>query len=172
MILYGVAAVCALAAIGYAANEQWPTIGAQYVPAVPTSALPTPAVAVLELARPSASTVLWQVAGGAQADEIKRGYMHYWTVLAQALRDLDASRLAEVATAGELEINRQRIQELAAERRPVDLTVTHKIGEVGIRADEALLTDFGGVASTEEFPARATFVLVFQDNTWKVAYAQ
>src|SRR5438094_911055 len=36
------------------------------------------------------------------ADEVKDAYQRYWDVSAQALRDLDSTQLAEVATNGEL----------------------------------------------------------------------
>jgi hypothetical protein len=75
------------------------------------------------------------------ADEVKSAYERYWDLTAQALRDLDATPLTEVATDGELLSLQKNIEDLRAQGKAIDTSVEHHFNVVWIRDDQAQVVD-------------------------------
>jgi hypothetical protein len=75
------------------------------------------------------------------AAEVRDAYQRYWDVTAQALRDLDASRLSEVAMDGELAALQKNIDNLRAQGRAIDTSVEHHFVVVWNAGDQAQVVD-------------------------------
>ena len=148
--------VATLAAIPARAQE--PTAVSTFAPtAVPTvAATPVPASVASGATSPQAthtSADAQSVAGTSPvpsavptvdpqvADEVKTAYERYWDVTAQALRDLDATHLTEVAMGGELVSLQKNIEDLRAQGKAIDTSVEHHFNVVWSQDDQAQVRD-------------------------------
>jgi hypothetical protein len=115
-------------------------------------------------------------------DVVKASYLEYWEVYADAVYNLDPSRLDEVMTGPRLERARNEITNLAGQGRAVEIVVANNPAVVEVDGDEALVFDeyenqshlidpetkeplsSPGQAET----IRDTVTLTFIDGVWKV----
>jgi hypothetical protein len=108
-------------------------------PSTPTVAAAAPAttaaaaVTPIPTSRPTVSPAL--------VEELDRAYEHYWQVRAEALFDLDESRLPEVMADEHLEAVAKFIAELRSENRAVQTKVTHSYMFTSISPVEARILD-------------------------------
>lgn len=97
---------------------------------IPTEA-PSPSPAVTVEPTPTA----------APEEAVKEAYLHYWGVYAEALFNLDSSRLSEVMTGPRLERALQEIEQLEEQGRAVKIVVENRPVVVEVQRDEALVLD-------------------------------
>jgi len=133
------AAVTAVPTRAPAPTSAPPTL-APTATAVPATPRPVPATATLPVAsspspspRPTVDPVL--------ADEVSQAYQHYWQVRAEALFDLDASRLPEVMAGEHLADGQQLIAELRSEGRAIQTDVEHHFSVIQASSDSARVAD-------------------------------
>jgi hypothetical protein len=100
----------------------------------------TTAVVVAGAASPVATAATPAVDAQVVSD-VKSAYQRYWDVTAQALRELDASRLGDVATNGELAALQQNIDDLRAQGKAIDTSVEHHVVVNWIQGDKAQVVD-------------------------------
>lgn len=74
-------------------------------------------------------------------DEVLDDYANYWSVYAAALRDRDASHLAEVMTGPRLDRGLQEVAALEAQGRAIALMVESDPVVLEVRGDQALIAD-------------------------------
>jgi len=74
-------------------------------------------------------------------DEVLDAYANYWSVYAAALRDRDASHLAEVMTGPRLDRGLQEVAALEAQGRAIALMVESDPVVLEVRGDQALIAD-------------------------------
>jgi hypothetical protein len=144
------------AAVALATATPLPTVAAPPTPASTPTVPPTPppATATAAPATPSPlpATATPPVATSpspsprptvdpALADEVSQAYQHYWQVRAEALFDLDASRLPEVMAGEHLAAAERLIDELRSEGRALQTKVTHRFAVVRASADSAQIAD-------------------------------
>jgi hypothetical protein len=115
-------------------------------------------------------------------EEVITGYLHYWDVYADAVHNLDTSRLAEVMTGPRLERGLKEIQDLRDQGRAVDIVVENDPVVVQIEGDRAVIHDeyknrsyFIDPTTKEPLSSpegsqtiRDTVTLTRVDQTWKV----
>jgi len=138
------------------------TVAPAQQPQAPTAVLvassptqqPTAALAATAAATPASATATQQLAGPGQVsptastaldaqtvNDVKDAYQRYWDVTAQALRELDASHLAEVATDGELSALKTNIEDLRAQGKAIDTSVEHHFVVNWIQGNQAQVAD-------------------------------
>jgi len=115
-------------------------------------------------------------------DEVIAAYLHYRDVYADAVYNLDTSRLAEVMTGPRLERGLNEIQDLRDQGRAVDIVVENDPVVVQIEGDRAVVHDeyengsyFIDPTTKEPLSSpegsqtiRDTVTLTRVDQTWKV----
>jgi len=116
--------------------------------------------------------------------QVSEAYLHYWDIYADAVFNLDDSRLPEVMTAPDLERARQEVEALRQRGRAAKIVVEHNFvilqldqvaGSATIR-DEYTNKSYEVDAQTEEMVGKApqgnvltdTYFLVKEGGTWKV----
>ena len=116
--------------------------------------------------------------------QVSEAYLHYWDIYADAVFNLDDSRLPEVMTAPDLERARQEVEALRQRGRGAKIVVEHNFvilqldqvaGSATIR-DEYTNKSYEVDAQTEEMVGKApqgnvltdTYFLVKEGGTWKV----
>src|SRR5262249_33912720 len=75
------------------------------------------------------------------AAEVSQAYQKYWHVRAEALFELDPSRLPVVVAGDHLAALEERIVELRSESRAIDTDVEHKYAVIEASGDEAKVAD-------------------------------
>jgi len=121
-----------------------PTAQPAPVPATATAAPATPGsvsatATPLVVSSPSASPR--PTVDPVLADEVSQAYQHYWQVRAEALFDLDPSRLPEVMAGEHLAAAEQLIDELRSEGRAIVTDVDHHYAVVRASPDTAQIAD-------------------------------
>jgi hypothetical protein len=101
----------------------------------PPTTTPAVAITLIPIATPFA-TVLPELAA-----EISDAYKTYWEVRAEALRDLDTSRLSTVMAGAHLAAVEDRIAELRSEGQAIDSDVDHNYVVVEASANNARVAD-------------------------------
>lgn len=115
-------------------------------------------------------------------EEVITAYLHYWEVYADAVYNLDTSRLAEVMTGPRLERGMNEVQDLRDQGRAVDIVVENDPVVVQIQGDRAVVHDeyenrsyFIDPTTKEPLSSpegsqtiRDTVTLTKVDRTWKV----
>jgi len=117
------------------------------VTATAVTATPAPAPAVPTAATATATTVAAPAAtprptvNPELAAEVGSAYQEYWDIRAEALYELDASRLEQVMAGDHLAAVQDRISELRAEGRAIETEVEHKYVVVQASTDSAEVAD-------------------------------
>jgi hypothetical protein len=75
------------------------------------------------------------------ADEVTRAYLLYWDVRAQALSDLDAAHLADVAANGELSALQKSIEDLRSQGKAIATSVEHHDYVMWNQGNQAQIAD-------------------------------
>jgi hypothetical protein len=117
-------------------------------------------------------------------EEVSQAYLHYWEVYAEAVFNLDESRLSEVMTDPDLERAREEVETLRQGGRAAKIVVEHNFvilqldpvaGTATIR-DEYTNNSYEVDANTKEMIGEApqgnvltdTYFLVREGGTWRV----
>ena len=148
--------------------------GEPTTPAGEPSPGPSPAVTATAEATPTP----------ALEDQVSEAYLDYWQVYADAVFDLDETRLTEAMTGQQLERTRQEIESLRQKGRAAKIVVEHDffIVDVDPVAGTARIRDqyanrsYEVDAETKEMIGEAapgtlvtdTYLLVKEGETWKV----
>jgi hypothetical protein len=74
-------------------------------------------------------------------EEVEAAYLRYWDVYADAVHNLDTSRLADVMTGPRLERALNEVQQLRDQGRAVDIVVENHPVVVQIESDRAVVYD-------------------------------
>ena len=140
---------------------------------LPAELLSTPTTAVVPTPGPTVSPEL--------AAEIGDAYKQYWDVRAQALYDLDTSRLQEVMAGEHLAAAEELIGQLRAEGHAIQTSIDHKYIVVEANSTDATLVDryvdqSVWVDAQTHFPITSPTGQVFTeqysfsklDGTWRV----
>lgn len=118
----------------------------------------------------------------ATEDEVLAAYAYYWDVYAEALFDVDPSRLSEVMTGARLQRALDEIERLKDDGQAVRIVVDNDPLVVSVGGGEAVVADVYEnssylVDATTKEPVgdrgepntlRDTFTLVLEDGLWKV----
>jgi hypothetical protein len=103
----------------------------------PATAAPTSTPLLVDNATPSALPTVEP----ALADEVGRAYVTYWQIRAEALLDLDTSRLSEVMAGDHLISVERLIDQLRAEGHAIQTDVEHKYAIVRASHNDAEIND-------------------------------
>lgn len=114
--------------------------------------------------------------------QVEQSYLHAWDVWAEALLELDPSRLPEVLTGRALRVVEQRLEEQREDNQPVRLSAEHNyriviIDQTTASVDDRYLNhsvrlDPDTLEPIEEDPnqrLRTSFTMRLVDGTWKIA---
>jgi hypothetical protein len=114
--------------------------------------------------------------------QVEQAYLHAWDVWAEALRELDPSRLREVLMGRALHVVQQRLEDQRQENQPVLLRAEHNYRIVIIDENTASVDDRyinhsvrldpETLQPIEEDPNQrlhTSFTLKLVDGTWKIA---
>jgi len=130
-----------------AMTETRPTVSAPTGTAVPAtaasallSATPT-TLAILPSATPTTVATPRETLSADLVAEIDAAYQHYWQIRAEALFDLDSSRLSEVMTGEHLAAIAKLIDELRAEGHALLTEIDHRYVIVSASANDAAIAD-------------------------------
>jgi hypothetical protein len=143
---------------------------------------PTQATTVTATATAAPTQTPAATASPSPQDEVITAYLHYWDVYADAVHNLDTSRLEEVMTGPRLERGLNEIQDLRDQGRAVDIVVENDPVVVQIEGDRAVVHDeyenrsyFIDPTTKEPLSSpegsqtiRDTVTLTRVDQTWKV----
>ncbi len=141
---------------------------------------PTPAATATATLAPTQTPTA--SASPSAEEEVLTAYLDYWDVYADAVYNLDTSRLEEVMTGPRLERGLNEIQDLRDQGRAVDIVVENDPVVVQIEGDRAVVHDeyenrsYFIDATTKEPLSRPegsqtirdTVTLTRVDQTWKV----
>jgi hypothetical protein len=119
-------------------GTQFPA-GGNLVPTIQPTAIST-ALAVAPTGTPGLSGV--RVADSPLEIEIEAAYRKYWEVRADALLNLNESRLSEVMAGAELERSRQQVAELKSQGRAAKIVVDHMLAFLQVSERQAQLYDY------------------------------
>jgi hypothetical protein len=160
-----------------------PTAQQTATPAPTTASTPSAGLSAPPSGLTPAATVAPELAA-----EVSEAYLRYFQVSADALLKLDSSRLAEVATNGELSALAQSIEDDRAQGRALKTDVQHNFVVLSVHNDEAQVADqfrdssfFVNPVTQEALPGqviptspdtaplvRIVYRLQRIDGTWKV----
>jgi hypothetical protein len=114
--------------------------------------------------------------------QVDEAYLHAWDVWAEALLELDPSRLPEVLTGRALRVVEQRLKKQREENQPVRLSAEHNYRIVIVDPTTASVDDRyvnhsvrldpDTLEPNEEDPnqrLRTSFTMRLVDGTWKIA---
>jgi hypothetical protein len=131
----GPAATVGMAATAQATAQVVAVATQTAVPAATAEPVATavPVGTAMPTGRPTVSPAL--------VDEIDQAYERYWQVRAEALFDLDESRLPEVMAGEHLAAAGRLIRQLRAENRAIETTVKHSYVLVDVTLDSVQIAD-------------------------------
>jgi hypothetical protein len=114
--------------------------------------------------------------------QVEQAYLHAWDVWAEALQELDASRLEEVLTGEALKVVQARLEDQRQKNQPVRLLAEHNyriamIDEVTASVDDRYINhsvrlDPVTLEPIEKDPNQrihTSFTMKMVDSTWKIA---
>ena len=144
----------------------------------------TPSASSTPAATQTAAPTVVPTATPSVEEEVSQAYLHYWEVYAEAVFNLDESRLAEVMMSPHLERTQREIDNLRQRSRAAKIVVEHKFvvlkldpaaGTATIR-DEYTNRSYEVDAQTKDMVGQAgsgtvltdTYFLVKDGGTWKV----
>ncbi len=118
-------------------TQEPPVVAVATVAATSQSTTATPQTGGTGQVKPSAAATL----DAQTVEDIRNAYQHYWDVTAQALRELNASDLGDVATNGELSALQKNIEDLRAQGKAIDTSIEHHFTVNWIQGDQAQVVD-------------------------------
>jgi hypothetical protein len=114
--------------------------------------------------------------------QVEQAYLHAWDVWAEALLELDPSRLPEVLTGRALQAVQQRLEEQREKNQPVRLRAEHNYRILIIDQTTASVDDryvnhsvrldpdtLEPIAEDPNQRLRTSFTMRLVDGTWKIA---
>jgi hypothetical protein len=167
-----------------ASTQQPAVVAVATVAATSQSTAATPQASGAGQVTPSAPATL----DAETVNDVRNAYQRYWDVTAQALRELDASGLGDVATNGELSALQKNIEDLRAQGKAIDTSVEHHFAVNWIQGDQAQVVDryrdrsvyidpttklpLPGEVVPETFDqapeSNVVYLLKLEQGTWKV----
>ena len=157
-------------------------IGAPAAAFTPTAVVrPEPSPTPSPVSQTSASPTVRPTVDPVLADDVSLAYEHYWQIRAEALLNLDASRLREVMDGAHLQSVEGLIRDLNSEGRAIETNIEHNYIVLEVSTDSAKIADtyisnsvyvdsHNHAQLTEPTGDRVTEVydLSRVDGTWKV----